>query len=143
MWHMLVQVNSYSLNSVGPTVESFGGGERFLAVYAISALTSTYTLPQLLIVTMLLDYMYSILYFACMWNFSLVLTEEMAETAGSGLSYTLCTAPSVGASGAIFGLVSLRVYILVLMFCDLWHLLVVKVDYPLDYFSSRHLHFLF
>ena len=27
--------------------------------------------------------------------------------AGSGLSYALCTAPSVGASGAIFGLVSI------------------------------------
>ncbi|KAG0568173.1 hypothetical protein KC19_6G000200 [Ceratodon purpureus] len=59
--HLLV--NCYSLNSVGPTVESLGGGKRFLAVYAVSALTS------------------------------------------SGLSYTLCTAPSVGASGAIFGLV--------------------------------------
>jgi len=58
-----VQVNSYSLNSVGPTVESLGGGKRFLAVYTISALSS------------------------------------------SGLSYALCTAPSVGASGAIFGLV--------------------------------------
>jgi hypothetical protein len=31
------------------------------------------------------------------------------EMAGSGLSYTLCTAPSVGASGAIFGLVSITV----------------------------------
>jgi membrane associated rhomboid family serine protease len=59
--HLLV--NSYSLNSVGPTVESLGGGKRFLAVYAFSALAS------------------------------------------SGLSYTFCTAPSVGASGAIFGLV--------------------------------------
>jgi membrane associated rhomboid family serine protease len=59
--HLLV--NSYSLNSVGPTVESLGGGRRFLAVYVASALAS------------------------------------------SSLSYTLCTAPSVGASGAIFGLV--------------------------------------
>lgn len=59
--HLLV--NCYSLNSVGPTVESLSGGKRFLAIYAVSAIAS------------------------------------------SGLSYTLCTAPSVGASGAIFGLV--------------------------------------
>jgi hypothetical protein len=35
-----MQVNSYSLNSVGPTVESLGGGKRFLAVYVASALAS-------------------------------------------------------------------------------------------------------
>jgi membrane associated rhomboid family serine protease len=69
--HLLV--NSYSLNSVGPTVESLGGGRRFLAVYVASALAS------------------------------------------SSLSYTLCTAPSVGASGAIFGLVSFLPYV--------WHAL--------------------
>jgi membrane associated rhomboid family serine protease len=68
-----MQVNSYSLNSVGPTVESLGGGRRFLAVYVASALAS------------------------------------------SSLSYTLCTAPSVGASGAIFGLVSSLPYV--------WHAL--------------------
>ncbi|XP_028204947.1 RHOMBOID-like protein 10, chloroplastic isoform X2 [Glycine soja] len=34
--HLLV--NCYSLNSVGPTVESFSGPRRFLAVYFISAI---------------------------------------------------------------------------------------------------------
>ncbi|KAL2650765.1 hypothetical protein R1flu_018893 [Riccia fluitans] len=64
-------VNSYSLNSVGPPVEAFAGPKRFLAVYMISALSST------------------------------------------TLSYCLCKSPSVGASGAIFGLVGcLAVFLL-------------------------------
>ncbi|XP_020221451.1 RHOMBOID-like protein 10, chloroplastic isoform X1 [Cajanus cajan] len=39
--HLLV--NCYSLNSVGPTVESFCGPRRFLAVYFISAIASSAT----------------------------------------------------------------------------------------------------
>ncbi|KAH1051894.1 hypothetical protein AAZX31_08G183100 [Glycine max] len=39
--HLLV--NCYSLNSVGPTVESFSGPRRFLAVYFISAIASSAT----------------------------------------------------------------------------------------------------
>ncbi|KAJ7522364.1 hypothetical protein O6H91_18G008300 [Diphasiastrum complanatum] len=62
--HLLV--NSYSLNAIGPTVETLGGPKRFLAVYAASAVAS------------------------------------------STLSYFLCKAPSVGASGAIFGLLGIR-----------------------------------
>lgn len=61
VFHLLI--NSYSLNSIGPTVESLAGPRRFLAVYAASAVTST------------------------------------------TLSYFCCAAPSVGASGAIFGVV--------------------------------------
>lgn len=36
----LSQVNCFSLNSVGPTVESLCGPTRFLAVYFTSAVTS-------------------------------------------------------------------------------------------------------
>ncbi|CAM6116471.1 unnamed protein product [Calypogeia fissa] len=61
IFHLLI--NSYSLNSIGPTVESLAGPRRFVAVYSASAVTST------------------------------------------TLSYFCCSAPSVGASGAIFGLV--------------------------------------
>ncbi|BFI25465.1 rhomboid protease GluP [Marchantia polymorpha subsp. ruderalis] len=69
VFHLLV--NSYSLNSVGPSVEAIAGPKRFVAVYTISALTST------------------------------------------TLSYCLCKSPSVGASGAIFGLVgALAVFLL-------------------------------
>ena len=65
--------------------------------------------------------MYSIVYFAYIYNLLSVLgTEQIDEVAGSGLSYTLCTAPSVGASGAIFGLVSITIYIVILMFRDHW-----------------------
>ncbi|CAI0439309.1 unnamed protein product [Linum tenue] len=60
-----VQVNCYSLNSVGPTIESLIGPKRFLAVYFTSAIASSAT------------------------------------------SYWLCKGPSVGASGAVFGLVGL------------------------------------
>lgn len=35
-----LQVNCYSLNSVGPTVESFSGPQRYLAVYFVSAIAS-------------------------------------------------------------------------------------------------------
>lgn len=35
-----LQVNCYSLNSVGPTVESFSGPRRYLAVYFVSAIAS-------------------------------------------------------------------------------------------------------
>ncbi|CAI0439313.1 unnamed protein product [Linum tenue] len=66
-----VQVNCYSLNSVGPTIESLIGPKRFLAVYFTSAIASSAT------------------------------------------SYWLCKGPSVGASGAVFGLVgSLAVYVM-------------------------------
>ncbi|MBA0607735.1 hypothetical protein Godav_020000, partial [Gossypium davidsonii] len=34
------QVNCYSLNSVGPTVENLSGPTRFLAVYLTSAMSS-------------------------------------------------------------------------------------------------------
>ncbi|KAK7302444.1 hypothetical protein RJT34_13334 [Clitoria ternatea] len=37
--HLLI--NCYSLNSVGPTVESFSGPRRFLAVYFVSAIASS------------------------------------------------------------------------------------------------------
>ncbi|CAN1143293.1 RHOMBOID-like protein 10, chloroplastic [Linum perenne] len=57
-----LMVNCYSLNSVGPTVESLTGAKRFLAVYFTSAIAS------------------------------------------STASYWLCKGPSVGASGAVFGL---------------------------------------
>ncbi|CAN1805010.1 RHOMBOID-like protein 10, chloroplastic [Linum perenne] len=57
-----LMVNCYSLNSVGPTVESLTGPKRFLAVYFTSAIAS------------------------------------------STASYWLCKGPSVGASGAVFGL---------------------------------------
>ncbi|KAI3883132.1 hypothetical protein MKW92_031301 [Papaver armeniacum] len=59
-----VIINCYSLNSIGPTVESISGPGRFLSVYFTSAVTS------------------------------------------SAMSYWFCPAPAVGASGAIFGLVS-------------------------------------
>lgn len=53
------------------------------------------------------------------------------EVAGSGLSYTFCTAPSVGASGAIFGLVSIsQFFIFDLNFGDHWHPLMVKCGLP-------------
>lgn len=35
-----MQVNCYSLNSVGPTVESLCGTKRFLSLYFASALAS-------------------------------------------------------------------------------------------------------
>ncbi|CAN1805012.1 RHOMBOID-like protein 10, chloroplastic [Linum perenne] len=66
-----LMVNCYSLNSVGPTVESLTGPKRFLAVYFTSAIAS------------------------------------------STASYWLCKGPSVGASGAVFGLVgSLAVFVM-------------------------------
>lgn len=66
-----LMVNCYSLNSIGPTVESICGPRRYLAVYISSAVAS------------------------------------------SAMSYWLCKAPAVGASGAIFGLVgSFAVFIL-------------------------------
>ncbi|CAL1385513.1 unnamed protein product [Linum trigynum] len=66
-----LMVNCYSLNSVGPTIESLIGPKRFLAVYFTSAIASSAT------------------------------------------SYWLCKGPSVGASGAVFGLVgSLAVYVM-------------------------------
>ena len=90
-------------------MESLGGGKRFLAVYAVSALTSTHSAPLLFTGAMLLSlHVFHFLLRLCMkLLFSPLLTEQMLEVAGSGLSYTLCTAPSVGASGAIFGLVSI------------------------------------
>ncbi|KAF7803641.1 RHOMBOID-like protein 10, chloroplastic isoform X1 [Senna tora] len=36
-----LMVNCYSLNSIGPTVESFSGPTRYLAVYSVSALASS------------------------------------------------------------------------------------------------------
>lgn len=48
-----MQVNSYSLNSVGPTVESLGGGKRFLAVYVASALASMLSILTILHACML------------------------------------------------------------------------------------------
>ncbi|KAK9110266.1 hypothetical protein Sjap_018326 [Stephania japonica] len=67
--HLLV--NCYSLNSIGPTIETISGPRRFLAVYFTSAIAS------------------------------------------SAMSYWFCKAPSVGASGAIFGLVgSFAVFVL-------------------------------
>ncbi|KAK4271150.1 hypothetical protein QN277_019886 [Acacia crassicarpa] len=66
-----LMVNCYSLNSVGPTVESFSGPRRYLALYFASAIAS------------------------------------------SAMSYWFCRMPSVGASGAIFGLVgSVAVFVL-------------------------------
>lgn len=35
-----LQINCYSLNSVGPTVENISGPKRFLAVYFASAIAS-------------------------------------------------------------------------------------------------------
>ncbi|CAL5358419.1 unnamed protein product [Camellia sinensis] len=66
-----LMINCYSLNSVGPTVETISGPRRFLAVYITSAIAS------------------------------------------SAMSYWLCKSPSVGASGAVFGLVgSVSVFVL-------------------------------
>ncbi|KAK9286084.1 hypothetical protein L1049_014464 [Liquidambar formosana] len=66
-----LMVNCYSLNSVGPTMESISGPRRYLAVYFTSAIAS------------------------------------------SLMSYWLCKAPAVGASGAIFGLVgSVAVFVM-------------------------------
>ncbi|KAL8153076.1 hypothetical protein V2J09_010836 [Rumex salicifolius] len=59
--HLLI--NCYSLNSVGPAVETISGSQRFFGIYFTSAVAST------------------------------------------AMSYWLCKAPAVGASGAIFGLV--------------------------------------
>jgi hypothetical protein len=70
MWCMLVQVNCYSLNSVGPAVESLGGGKRFLSVYAVSALTSTHSSPQLLMGTLLLSL--HIFHFVLRWYMKLL-----------------------------------------------------------------------
>ncbi|CAI9103888.1 OLC1v1002471C3 [Oldenlandia corymbosa var. corymbosa] len=58
-----LMVNCFSLSNIGPAVESFSGGSRYLNVYISSAITS------------------------------------------SLMSYWLCKNPSVGASGAIFGLI--------------------------------------
>ncbi|EOA39109.1 hypothetical protein CARUB_v10011881mg [Capsella rubella] len=67
--HLLI--NCYSLNSIGPTVESLGGPKRFISVYLTSAIAS------------------------------------------SAMSYWFNKAPSVGASGAIFGLVgSVAVFVI-------------------------------
>ncbi|THF94209.1 hypothetical protein TEA_029979 [Camellia sinensis var. sinensis] len=66
-----LMINCFSLNSVGPTVETISGPRRFLAVYITSAIAS------------------------------------------SAMSYWLCKSPSVGASGAVFGLVgSVSVFVL-------------------------------
>ncbi|KAF6145664.1 hypothetical protein GIB67_001477 [Kingdonia uniflora] len=66
-----LMANSYSLNSMGPTVETISGPKRFLVVYLTSAVAS------------------------------------------SAMSYYFCKSPSVGASGAIFGLVgSFAVFVL-------------------------------
>ncbi|XAR49398.1 Rhomboid protease [Bertholletia excelsa] len=66
-----LMVNCYSLNSIGPSVESISGPRRYLAIYFTSAVAS------------------------------------------SAMSYRLCKAPAVGASGAIFGLVgSFAVFVL-------------------------------
>ncbi|KAL5156993.1 RHOMBOID-like protein 10, chloroplastic [Glycine soja] len=72
--HSCFKVNCYSLNSVGPTVESFSGPRRFLAVYFISAIY---------------------------------------KKSGSAMSYWFCRMPSEGASGAIFGLVSYFIFLVV------------------------------
>ena len=37
---LIVQVNCYSLNAVGPTVEKISGPKRFLTVYFTSAIAS-------------------------------------------------------------------------------------------------------
>lgn len=66
-----LMVNCYSLNSIGPYVESISGPRRFLAIYFTSAISC------------------------------------------AASSYWFCKAPSVGASGAIFGLVgSFAVFVL-------------------------------
>lgn len=35
-----IQVNCYSLNNVGPTMEKLSGSKRFLAIYFTSAIAS-------------------------------------------------------------------------------------------------------
>nr|VDC97570.1 unnamed protein product [Brassica oleracea] len=75
---MHLMINCYSLNSIGPTAESLGGPNRFLAVYLTSAVAKT-----------------------------------ILRVLGSAMSYWLNKSPSVGASGAIFGLVgSVAVFVM-------------------------------
>lgn len=85
------QINCYSLNSVGHSVETISGPRRFLAVYFTSAIASN-------------DHPYSNhLHDLCQVLAALLMILRIA---GSAMSYWLSKAPAVGASGAIFGLVS-------------------------------------
>jgi membrane associated rhomboid family serine protease len=99
----MMQFNCFSLNSIGPTVELVTGPSRFLAVYFTSAVAG-FCLSFLPVsgnpcgadrcVVLLLFLVHNHFFM-----FEIV--------TGSLMSYFYCQSPSVGASGAIFGLVCL------------------------------------
>lgn len=87
-----LQINCYSLNSVGPTVESFSGPRRYLAIYFASSIASNH-----------LYYSYNSQWNSLPPKYS---NSIISRKSGAAMSYRFCKMPAVGASGAIFGLVS-------------------------------------
>lgn len=94
IFNFFFQINCYSLNSIGPTVEKLSGPRRYMAIYVISAVAGK---------CLYLDNVPFCLH--CIVNFTVIWWSCYCEL-GSTMSYWFCKAPAVGASGAIFGLVS-------------------------------------
>lgn len=95
-----MQFNCFSLNSIGPTVELVTGPKRFLAVYFTSALAGIF-LSLLPVFVNSCSGVIAVCFLFHNWFFILGIVT------GSVMSYCYCQSPSVGASGAIFGLVCL------------------------------------